>query len=637
MAEGRTRPEPLAIGALVLVSTLLLLIGVSVERRALAAPDREARSSERISGTHTAGAPGTSKVLAVEGVRVFDGSRVLERATVIVRDGRIEAVGPDVAAPDGVTRIDGAGKTLLPGLIDAHTHVFGDALERALQFGVTTELDMFTDHRLAARLRGEQAAAGGAPSRADLRSAGTLVTAPGGHGTEYGMPIPTLAGAADAGPFVAARVAEGSDYIKLVYDDGSAYGLKFPTLARATLEAAISAAHAHERLAVVHVGTHAAAREAIEAGADGLVHVFADEGDVRAFAALAASKKAFVIPTLTVIESTAGTASGQSLVEDARVAPFLLATEKRNLVAAFPRRGSSARHLDVARRATRALREAGVPILAGSDAPNPGTAHGASLHRELELLVEAGLTPADALEAATATPARVFGLPDRGRIAPGLRADLVLVDGDPTRDITASRAIARVWKGGVEVERRAAAADAGAEADTAAAPPVTGDGTVATFDGGALDAAFGAGWIVSTDAMMGGRSTARANVVEGGAEGSSHALEVVGAMADGAPYPWAGVMFWPGHAPMQPADLSAFERLTFHARGDGGRYRVLVFTEAQGAIPVEASFVAGAGWEAHVVTFASLGVDARGLRGVLFSASPGDAEFRFLVDSVRFR
>jgi imidazolonepropionase-like amidohydrolase len=99
------------------------------------------------------------------------------------------------------------------------------------------------------------------------------------------------------------------------------------------------------------------------------------------------------------------------------------------------------------------LHAAGVPILAGTDAPNPGTAHGPSLHGELELLVRAGLTPVEALRAATSTPARVFRLGDRGRIAPGMRADLVLVDGDPTSDVTATRRITRIWKNGFPVDR----------------------------------------------------------------------------------------------------------------------------------------------------------------------------------------
>jgi imidazolonepropionase-like amidohydrolase len=100
---------------------------------------------------------------------------------------------------------------------------------------------------------------------------------------------------------------------------------------------------------------------------------------------------------------------------------------------------------------------AGVPILAGTDANAEAggpamISHGSSLHHELELLVEAGLTNVDALRAATSRPARYFGLPDRGVIEPGRRADLVLVDRDPLRDITATRSIRHVWCGGAEVK-----------------------------------------------------------------------------------------------------------------------------------------------------------------------------------------
>ena len=107
------------------------------------------------------------------------------------------------------------------------------------------------------------------------------------------------------------------------------------------------------------------------------------------------------------------------------------------------------------------LRAAGVPILAGTDAPSPGTAAGVSIHRELELLVEAGLTPVEALAAATSVPAECFGLADRGRIARGRYADLVLVEGDPTVDIRATRAIVGVWRQGVVVERESFLVGAG--------------------------------------------------------------------------------------------------------------------------------------------------------------------------------
>ena len=101
------------------------------------------------------------------------------------------------------------------------------------------------------------------------------------------------------------------------------------------------------------------------------------------------------------------------------------------------------------------LADRGVPILAGSDPPARGRPYGASMHRELELMVQAGLSPTAALRAATSVPARIFGLDDRGRIAPGLRADLLLVDGDPTADILATRSIVAIWKQGAQFDREA--------------------------------------------------------------------------------------------------------------------------------------------------------------------------------------
>ncbi len=202
---------------------------------------------------------------AIRDVRLFDGDVVLERATVLVEKGRIAAVAEDLELPRGITVIDGCDKTLLPGLIDSHTHAFNNALEDALRFGVTTELDMFTDHRWAAERRREQEA-GPVTNRADLFSSGTLVTAPGGHGTEYPIEVPTLDAPEHAADFVQARLDEGSDYIKIVYDDGASYGLSFPTLDRATLQAVIRAAHQEQALAVVH-GTRGDLRRRRRSGA----------------------------------------------------------------------------------------------------------------------------------------------------------------------------------------------------------------------------------------------------------------------------------------------------------------------------------------------------------------------------------
>ena len=160
---------------------------------------------------------------AITQVDVFDGSVLSKNQSVVVTDGTITDVGADLDLPPGLPTVEGAGCMLLPGLIDSHVHIEGEAsLRQSLIFGVTTVLDMFCDYREARELRNLVAN----PDRqvADFLTAGTLVTAPNGHGTEYGLTIPTISTPEEAESFVDARISEGSQFIKIVYDDGSAYG-----------------------------------------------------------------------------------------------------------------------------------------------------------------------------------------------------------------------------------------------------------------------------------------------------------------------------------------------------------------------------------------------------------------------------
>ena len=608
----------LALALVLLAGAVYAFAATSTE-----VPGTPSDSSEAASPEVT----GTSFV--VTGARVFDGERMLDGASVLVRDGKIAAVGPEVAVPDDALRIDGSGGTLLPGLIDAHTHTWGDALERALIFGVTTELDMFTDHRFAAAMRSAQER-DGAPGRADLFSAGTLVTVEDGHGTQFGLPIPTLDGREGADRFVADRLAEGSDWIKIVYE--SATVTPIPTIDRATLTAAIEAAHEHNALAVVHATSRKGWLEAVEAGADGMVHAFRDAPPGDGLGDRAKEAGIFVIPTLTILSRFGEGAEEVKahLEDDPALAPYLRSGEVSSLKASFPSRPGSTSRVEHALDAVRALHEAGVPILAGTDAPNPGTTHGASLHEELAMLVRAGLTPAEALTAATAAPADAFGLDDRGRIAPGLRADLVLVDGDPTEDVTATRRIRQVWKVG-HPALRPRVAEGEPEPGTEALVP----GPLADFEDG-FTARGGGGWQETVDEMIGGKSTVEAVVVDGGApaEGGAKALEITGEILAGAPFPWAGVMWQPGAIPMRPADLSATSGVAFHARGDGGTYRLLVFSESLGQMPATATFEAGPEWTRHEVTWQSLGLDGKGIMGLIWSGGPAVGVFRFAVDSI---
>jgi imidazolonepropionase-like amidohydrolase len=577
-----------------------------------------------------------SRTFVIRSARVFDGDKFLAVTDVSVENGVIKAVGKNLKVAAGTKEVAASGDTLLPGLIDSHTHTWANALQQALIFGVTTELDMFSDPKFDADVRKREAAAQNL-NAADLRSSGTLVTVAKGHGTEYGIPIPVLASAADAQSFVDARIEEGSDYIKIIYDDGAAYGFSIPTLTKEELAAVITAAHNRKKMAVVHIGSLSGARDAMEANADGLAHIFEDAPPSADLAALARQHHTFVTPTLSVNESVSGKASGESLLSDARLSPYIDAATAANLKKAFPHRPNSKTDFANALAAVRALNAAGVPILAGTDTPNPGTGNGVSIHRELELLVRAGLTPTEALRSATSVPAHAYALNDRGRIAPGLRADLLLVKGDPATDINATRDIVAIWKTGAEVDRATTRAAVEKERQEGAAAPPAGSesGLISDFDDGTTAAKFGAGWSVSTDSMAGGKSTVDTKWIAGGAEGSKGALQISGTISDALAYAWAGAFFSPGSTPMAPVNLSSKKAIRFWIRGDGRPYRLMVFTKSGGYMPASQNLDVTKEWKEITVPFSAFGTDAHDITGILFAAGTPPGPFQFAIDNVR--
>ncbi|GAA3104649.1 amidohydrolase family protein [Nonomuraea salmonea] len=347
-----------------------------------------------------------AEAFSVVDVRVFDGRELTAPVTVTVRDGVIEG------GPGGGRVVDARGAVLLPGLIDAHVHVRRrETLDVLARHGVTTALDMASwPPELPDSLRR-------ASGTTDLRSAGLPAIGPGGrHAKLLGLPeeaIVTEPAAAEG--WVAARVAEGSDYIKVILE-APGQGGPGVEVARALVEAA----HRHGKQVVAHAASPGAYTMAIDAGADVVTH------------------------------APLGMPAGTSDVERTRVAVPTLTMMRA--IASFSGRPEG---FAAARATVEALHRAGVPILAGTDANDElgdalAVPYGTSLHDELALLVEAGLSTAAALRAATSLPARHFGLADRGVIAPGLRADLLLIDGDPLADITATRNVLRVWCAGVE-------------------------------------------------------------------------------------------------------------------------------------------------------------------------------------------
>lgn len=403
------------------------------------------------------------RIIAITNARIFDGENIIDATTVVIKGEFIQSVGNEI--PTGATIIDAHGATLMPGLIDSHTHTDISGLRDALLFGVTTELEM--NGNWSAK---DRKAVSERTDIADLRSPQMGITAKGGHPTEYvnlsgnifirffASSFMGVSNPDEAVKFVDKQVANGADYIKLFIEDGSTIG--FPGLTvldDATLLATVNEAHKLDKIVIVHVTTLEGGERAVAVGVDGFGHLFFDRQITPELVADMKSSDVFVIPTLVTISSAFGN-DASALASDPRVSSRLsqewLDALSRSMNV-YPQG-----NLEDVYASVMTLHNAGVDILAGSDVSEPipslgGLAHGASLHEELQLLVAAGLTPIEALRAATSVPARRFSLTDRGRIVPGARADLLLVEGDPLTNISDTLAIIAVWRQGVQLTAQA--------------------------------------------------------------------------------------------------------------------------------------------------------------------------------------
>lgn len=371
-----------------------------------------------------------SQRTAIMNVRVFDDGVLGEPTTVTIEGGLISG---DPSTTDARI-VDGGGGTLLPGLIDTHAHPRLPAhLKNAVSHGITTILDMGSpDLKVRDALKG-------LPGLPTLRSAGHVASGPGSMFIDkVGMPTDSgVEGPGDAVRFVAARKGEGSDYIKIIIEDPSFPGAK--PLSTETIAALVVAARAEGLLTVAHVVSARTLRWALDAEVDVLTHAALGVELDAETEALIHKNHTVIIPTLAMMDGIVATIGGKLMM---KIVGALMPAARMKY--------------KYAEATVQTFRRAGSIVLVGTDSnDNPDVPYqvpfGESIHDEMARLVRAGVTPIDALKGATSNAADVFGLTDRGRIAPGLRADLLLVDGDPTTTISATRDIKGVWIGGARI------------------------------------------------------------------------------------------------------------------------------------------------------------------------------------------
>jgi len=400
-------------------------------------------------------------VLALTNVRLIDGTGhdPIENMAIILDGNRIKNVGLVTSYPDNTNVVDLRGLTVMPGLIDCHLHLGGLTVDKpgkaigkvslkdmasfffdysrnyahrrwlAIENGVTTIRSAGDHYPHIIRLRDKIAA--GKLSGPRIFAPGPTITAPGGHpagtiykGNRYIIKNATrqIAEVSSAREEVRRLVEGGVDCIKAIYSDINPMDIthKVPRLSLDVLEVLADEAHQYNLRLMVHTGSPKETMDAIKAGADSIEHGILPGADSTEFeddlVKMMLDRGTYFVPTLAIAWAY-----------------------KETYPAVFS---------DL-KRAVKILHSAGVNMAAGTDSGTPGVVIGKGLHKELELMVEAGISPMEAIMAGTRNAADNLGKTNElGTIEPGKLADIIAVSGDPLKDIRDTREIKLVIKDG---------------------------------------------------------------------------------------------------------------------------------------------------------------------------------------------
>jgi len=527
--------------------------------------------------------------VAIVGAMVFDATGAAPHlATVVIVDGRIADVGPKAVVPKGAIVIQAKGEALLPGFFDVHTHwtpggeprttpQIANAYDAA---GVTTTNDF------------NAAPESWAPRRAwlaTLAAPHVNMTArmgvPGGHGADWAdsHTIKQFSTPDSARAAMREVLAYKPDMVK-GFHDGWRYGSGADnnTMDLVTLSALADEAHKNHLKVLTHTVTVFRGKEASKAKVDVVAHSLQDaEIDQETIDLFKANGTAYA-PTLAVYEPVKPGARPR--------------TDDTGLKQSMTR-------FDHALHNVKRMQDAGVLIALGTDAGMPGTPHGTSTLHEMELLVQAGLTPSQALMAGTSNSAKALGMiDDRGTIEKGKRADLVLIKGAPWVTIADVRQTDRTFVDGKLVFGPGAAIPA-----ANAAVSLTPLKVAAKIDD--FERADGRTDLdtLQTDDADGGpdRSVEVTTLIDRGP--GDHALNVAAWMSHKA-NPQAGVILPLTRGSIQPADLKAYHGVRLEIRGGAGTYSLAMNSlTGKWSAPV----AAGPEWRKVEVPFTSLKWGAR--------------------------
>jgi len=416
-----------------------------------------------------------SRIKAITGATLIDGTTrpAMPDAVVVIDGSRISQVGArgSIDVPQGATIIDGRGKFVIPGLADMHNHLLSGStrpnqslqsnLRRMLVVGITTVFDPSVSLKDFAALKAA-ASADEAPY-ARFYGTGPIVSVKGDFfAAQVSGPIPETESQAQA--VVRDLKAAGVDAIKVQYDDVS-WSMKrsFPVMKREVLTALVGEAHRQGLKVYAHAPILKHAKEALRLGIDGLMHGIIDDAVDPEFIDLMKRNGAIYVPTMALFndvgDSTAWARRQAPLWDRAALQPpriyefFASPAGATQFETLFDNTTFTRQHLPTLKSNVKKVFDAGVPVVLGTDTGFIGVFLGVATHLELELLVDAGLTPQQALSTATLNAARMIGREkDLGTVQPGKLADLVMLDADPLADIRNIARLNRTLKGGVVYE-----------------------------------------------------------------------------------------------------------------------------------------------------------------------------------------
>jgi imidazolonepropionase-like amidohydrolase len=426
--------------------------------------------------------PAAAQTVLFEGARVIpgDGSPAIENGALLVDGGNIARIGRkgDVAAPAGAVRIDLTGKTVMPAIVSPHVHpgfqrglsysaenftreTIMDDLNRALYFGVSTVMSLGIEKgEVMYQIRADQAA--GRLGGARLLLAGRGIGAPnaGPGAAAYAGIAYEITTEDQARNAVQELAAKKVDVIKIWVDDR---GGRAPSLPIALSRTVIDEGHRLGFKVTAHVFYHKDAVELAAAGINNFAHLVRDMEMSDALIATMNRKGIYVMPNIGAPERGTHTAP-PAWFDEPYLAGLLRDTEPADVIArirkSFTDRDAATaarnrQNYAILQRSVVRLSAAGARIILGSDTGLEDHPFGYAEQKELQLMAEAGMTPSQVITAATSRAAEFLGLADRGTLAPGKRADLLVLDADPLDDIRNTRRIAKLYIAGREIDRAA--------------------------------------------------------------------------------------------------------------------------------------------------------------------------------------